>query len=346
MTPEGAQRMLHVEGLSKQFHVKRRGKRKAAIVKAVTDVSFTVRAGSTLGIVGESGCGKSTLARLLAGLESPTSGSASVDGVDLFGQERKSRLERATRLQMVFQDPYTSLDPRMRIIDVVSEPWEVHRGILERSARRGRAEELMRLVGLDPAMLTAPGRSLSGGQRQRVGLARALALDPKILVLDEPVSALDVSVQAQVVELLREIQARTAMTMIFIAHDLAVVRSLASHVAVMYLGRIVETGTTMDVFANPRHPYTQALLASAPSFRRTEAGTTKVIIHGEAPSPRNIPTGCSFRTRCPIARDECAVDVPRLEMREDIAHPVACHFPPAEALFSTHIEHRNERQSQ
>ena len=316
--------VLEVEQVTKEFQVKRRGNTPAGVVKAVTEVSLEVRRGETLGIVGESGCGKSTLARLLAGLEEPTSGSGTLAGIDLFTSSRGNRRERAQRLQMVFQDPYTSLDPRMSIFELISEPWAVNRGLLKKSLWRARVQELLDLVGLDPSMVSSSGRSLSGGQRQRIGIARALALEPDVLVLDEPVSALDVSIQAQIVELLRVVQARTEMAMIFIAHDLAVVRSLATEVAVMYLGRVVERGPTESVFTDPQHPYTQALLAAAPSFYEPGA-TRQLTLKGEVPSPRNIPSGCPFRTRCWKAQDICATDRPALVSRG--THPVACHFP-------------------
>jgi len=315
--------VLHVERVTKEFKIKRRGRRPGGSVKAVTEVSLSLKAGETLGIVGESGCGKSTLARMLAGLEQPSSGTGSLADIPLFS-DRIDRLERARRLQMVFQDPYTSHDPRMTILELISEPWAVHKGSVKRSEWTERAQELLTLVGLDPAMVTSSVRSLSGGQRQRIGLARALALDPQVLVLDEPVSALDVSIQAQIVELLREIQATKGMAMVFIAHDLAVVRSLATQVAVMYLGRIVEQGPTDAVFEHPQHPYTQALIAAAPSFRAPSAPGER-LLKGEPPSPRKVPSGCPFRTRCWKAQDVCATDRPLLA--GEGSHVVACHFP-------------------
>ncbi|MFJ4029541.1 ABC transporter ATP-binding protein [Paenarthrobacter sp. NPDC089989] len=319
-----AQPALDVRNLTKKFKVKRSRSSKKGIVQAVAGVDLQVRPGTTLGIVGESGCGKSTLARLLAGLESPTSGEGSIDGLSAFSTHRAERLERARKLQMVFQDPYTSLDPRMTIFELLSEPWSVHKGFLPKNQWRPTAEKTLELVGLDPALASSTVRSLSGGQRQRIGLARALALRPKILVLDEPVSALDVSVQAQIVELLRELQTRTGMAMIFITHDLAVVRSLATEIAVMYLGRVVETGPTESVYGNPQHPYTQALLSAAPSFHQPST-ERQLVLQGEVPSPRNIPSGCPFRTRCWKAQDVCSTDRPPL-----VSHglqPVACHFP-------------------
>lgn len=316
--------VLDVHNLTKEFSVKRSRSTKKGIVCAVNRVDLSVTPGTTLGIVGESGCGKSTLARLLAGLEEPTTGEGTIGGMDAFVTKRAQRLQRARRLQMVFQDPYTSLDPRMTIFELLSEPWVVHRGFLPRNQWRAKAEQTLELVGLDPALITSTVRSLSGGQRQRIGLARALALDPQILVLDEPVSALDVSVQAQIVELLRDIQERTGMAMIFIAHDLAVVRSLATDIAVMYLGRVVEAGPTEAVYGNPQHPYTQALLSAAPSFQQPST-ERQLVLQGEVPSPRNIPSGCPFRTRCWKASDICASDRP--ELISHGAQPVACHFP-------------------
>ncbi|WP_241709890.1 ABC transporter ATP-binding protein [Arthrobacter bambusae] len=315
---------LEIHGVTKKFNVKRSRSSKKGIVQAVTGVDLTVRPGTTLGIVGESGCGKSTLARLLAGLEHPTSGEGQIAGLDAFSTKRAQRLERARKLQMVFQDPYTSLDPRMTIFQLLSEPWSVHRGFLPKDQWQATAEKTLEIVGLDPSLLTSTVRSLSGGQRQRIGLARALALRPKVLVLDEPVSALDVSVQAQIVELLRDLQTQTGMAMIFIAHDLAVVRSLATDVAVMYLGRVVETGPTEPVYNNPQHPYTQALLSAAPSFHQPST-ERQLVLQGEVPSPRNIPSGCPFRTRCWKAQDVCSTDRPTLESHS--RHPAACHFP-------------------
>ncbi|SNT48573.1 ABC transporter ATP-binding protein [Rhodococcoides kyotonense] len=316
--------ILQIQDVSKTYRVKATKTSRSTEVRAVNDVCLAVRPGAALGIVGESGCGKSTLARLLAGLESPTGGSGTLADRDVFSTRREQRLARAREIQMVFQDPYTSLDPRMTIFELISEPWAIHRGYLDKAKWRDRVRDLLEVVGLDPALAASTVRSLSGGQRQRIGLARALALEPNILILDEPVSALDVSVQAQVIELLRTIQSTTGMAMIFIAHDLAVVRSLTSEIGVMYLGRIVETGPTEDVYGNPQHPYTQALLSAAPSFNQPSA-RKRLVLEGEVPSPRNIPVGCPFRTRCWKAHDICTAERPELSSHG--GHPVACHFP-------------------
>jgi oligopeptide transport system ATP-binding protein len=294
-------------------------------VRAVDDISFELHAGETLGIVGESGSGKSTLARVLMGLERPTSGSASLCGEELFTSSRDG-VHRARRImQMVFQDPYSSLDPRMSVFELVSEPWTIHQNVVAPQDRRAKAAELLIKVGLDPSDMNKIARAFSGGQRQRIGIARALALSPSVLILDEPVSALDVSIQAQIIELLRDLQDDFGLAMIFIAHDLAVVRSLAHRVAVMYLGRIVETGLADDVYERPRHPYTRALLSSVPALRH-ERTTTRIKLVGEIPSAIDPPSGCRFRTRCWKAQAVCAEDAPPL-VADDKTQEVACFFP-------------------
>lgn len=318
---------LAVSHLKKTFHLKRTRSRAKGELTAVDDVSLTIAPGQTLGLVGESGCGKSTLARILAGLETSTHGDIEVAGQPIpQGQRKADRLTRSSRLQMMFQDPYTSLDPRMTVFDLITEPWVVHRGFLPKNQWRTAAGAIFEQVGLDPDLLDSRPTALSGGQRQRVGLARAMAIHPQVLVLDEPVSGLDVSVQAQIIELLRDVQRDRQMAMIFISHDLAVVRSLATQVAVMYLGRIVEAGPTEEVFGNPRHPYTVALLSAAPSLTVSSRANRRILA-GEIPSPRDVPSGCSFRTRCWKAQPDCAATRPLTTEMGSTDHTAACFHP-------------------
>jgi oligopeptide transport system ATP-binding protein len=296
-------------------------------VSAVDGVSLTLRAGETLGIVGESGCGKSTLARMLVGLEKPDGGTLRYHGDDVTaGRVRDRRLLRRG-VQMIFQDPYTSLDPRMTVADLIAEPLAATRTGTAAS-RRERVAELLELVGLAPSMMSRFPHQFSGGQRQRIGIARALALDPDVLVCDEPVSALDVSVQAQVINLLGDLQTRLGVSILFIAHDLSVVRHIADRVAVMYLGRIAEEGDTATIYDQPSHPYTQALLSASPTLDRADRGrlARRRVLQGEPPSPVNPPTGCRFNPRCWLATDECRTDVPlRREFPEGALRTVACH---------------------
>jgi len=297
-------------------------------VHAVSDVSLGLRAGETLGVVGESGCGKSTLARLLVGLERPDRGRVRFKGTDVSQRRRPRELRR--HVQMVFQDPFTSLNPRLTVANVIGEPLDVHGLAPDRQQRRERIGELLELVGLDPTHAARFPHEFSGGQRQRIGIARALACEPEVLVCDEPVSALDVSVQAQVVRLLRGLQARLGVAILFIAHDLSVVRNLSHRVAVMYLGKIVETGEVSEVYAAPAHPYTQALLSAVPEPdpQLARAGQ-RIRLDGEPPSPTHPPPGCTFHTRCWHATEVCRTDVPALEHRTGSGAPLphlsACH---------------------
>jgi oligopeptide/dipeptide ABC transporter ATP-binding protein len=291
-------------------------------------VSFELRRGETLGIVGESGCGKSTLARLLMRLDEPTAGAAFYHGRNIFDASHEELRRLRRNVQMVMQDPYTSLNPRMTVADIVGEPFEIHPEVVPQRDRRARVRELLDLVGLSPEHIHRYPHQFSGGQRQRIGIARALALRPEVIVCDEPVSALDVSIQAQIINLLESLRKTLGMSYIFIAHDLSVVRHVADRVAVMYLGKIVEIGTREEIYGRPTHPYTQALLSAAPVPDPKRRGRRRIIrLEGDVPSPANPPSGCRFRTRCWKATDRCAAEEPALVDRPEAdPHPSACHF--------------------
>ncbi len=322
----GGEPLLEVERLVKHFPARGRGLLRSggAPVRAVDDVSFTLHRGETLGIVGESGCGKSTLARTLLRLVEPTGGRVRFAGEDLFRLSRREMRERRRHLQLVFQDPFASLNPRMTVAEIVREPWSIFRGAVPRREWRERTLELLVQVGLSPDDAHRYPHQFSGGQRQRIGIARALALNPKLIVCDEPVSALDLSIQAQILNLLAEVQEKFGLSCIFIAHDLSVVRHISDRVAVMYLGKIVEIGGWQEVYERAAHPYTQALLSAAPAIEPEERGA-RIILEGEAPSAVAPPSGCRFRTRCWKAAPVCAAEEPALEARAS-AHPTACHF--------------------
>ncbi|RIV38599.1 ABC transporter ATP-binding protein [Micromonospora radicis] len=302
-------------------------KKQIGAVRAVDGVNLELRRGETLGIVGESGCGKSTLARMLVGLETPTSGDLFVQGKNMSKVGAEERRRGRRNIQLVMQDPYTSLNPRMTVGDIIGEPFEVHPDVVPKGSRRRKVQELLELVGLNPDHINRYPHQFSGGQRQRIGIARALALNPEIILCDEPVSALDVSIQAQVINLLEKLQNELGLSYVFIAHDLSVVRHIADRVAVMYLGKIVEIGTEDEIYESPTHPYTQALLSAVPvPDPKLRGQRDQIVLVGDVPSPANPPSGCRFRTRCWKAQDICAEQEPLLQIRDKSGHPSACHF--------------------
>ena len=323
--------LLVVEDLQKYFPVTRGliFQKEVAQVKAVDGVNFTLNAGETLGVVGESGCGKSTMARCIARLLEPTGGKITFDGRDITHLDRNGMRPVRRDMMMVFQDPYASLNARMRVGAIVAEPLEVH-GIGTDSDRKRRVQELLEIVGLNPEHYNRFPHEFSGGQRQRIGIARALAINPKLIICDEPVSALDVSVQAQILNLLKDLQQDFQLTYVFIAHDLNVVRHVSDRVMVMYLGKPVETGGKVDLYAAPKHPYTGALLSAAPIADPTLGRARKqIVLTGDVPSPLNPPEACRFHPRCPRFVDgKCNVDEPLLTPVSGAQeHEYACHFP-------------------
>jgi oligopeptide transport system ATP-binding protein len=322
--------ILQAENLVKHYPIKAGVlRRTVGHVKALDGVSFELYKGETLGIVGESGCGKSTLGRMLLRLEEPTAGKLIFDGVDVYSQKGSAMRRLRRDIQIVFQDPYTSLNPRKTVGDIVGEPFEIHTDVLPKGDRRQRVQQLLELVGLNPEHINRYPHQFSGGQRQRIGIARGLALNPKVIICDEPVSALDVSVQAQVVNLLAELQTGLGLAYIFIAHDLSVVRHISDRVGVMYLGKIVEIGDEDQIYSRPTHPYTQALLSAVPMPDPTlREVREQIVLTGDVPSPANPPPGCSFHTRCWKAQEICSVEEPPLIARSDgqSSHDSACHF--------------------
>jgi oligopeptide/dipeptide ABC transporter ATP-binding protein len=323
--------LVHVEGLVKRFRVRSdQFRRSREEVRAVDGVDLDVRRGETIGLVGETGCGKSTLARCITRLYDITDGRVVFDGDDISTLSRRRLRPYRLQMQMIFQDPYGSLNPRRRVGSIIGDPFAIH-GISSGAERKRNVQELMELVGLNPEHYNRFPAEFSGGQRQRIGVARALALRPKLIVCDEPVSALDVSIQAQVVNLLQDLQDEFSLTYVFIAHDLSVIRHVSDRIAVMYLGRIVELADAEEIFARPRHPYTNALLSAIPEI--DEAGGDprrhRIILRGDVPSPIDPPSGCRFHPRCPKAQPTCAEVDPQLEPAAGDArgHAVACHYP-------------------
>ncbi|WP_127572019.1 ABC transporter ATP-binding protein [Paenibacillus xylaniclasticus] len=319
--PSHSDPLLQIRDLNKHFNLGG-----GQILKAVNDVNLTIGRGETLGVVGESGCGKSTLGRTVLRLYEPTSGQVIFDGKSLYDLKGSAMKSIRRDMQMIFQDPYASLNPRMTITDVIGEALDIHKLAGSRAERRKKVESLLDIVGLNPDHATRYPHEFSGGQRQRIGIARALAVEPKFIIADEPISALDVSIQAQVVNLLQDLQRQMGLTYMFIAHDLSMVKHISDRVAVMYLGRVVELADSDELYANPAHPYTQALLSAIPiPDPDVESERERITLKGELPSPINPPSGCPFRTRCPLATEKCAKDMPALaEVKQ--GHFAACHY--------------------
>ena len=314
--------LLEARNLKKQFALPSAPYSSSKVISAVDGVSITLAHGETLGLAGESGCGKSTVAKLMMGLEEPTSGDILFRGKSLSKFDRTEKDLFRRTVQMIFQDPYSSLNPRMRISDIIGEPLLIHR-ITSKHDYKGTVLDLMQRVGLPPEQYDRYPHEFSGGQRQRIGVARALALTPEIIIADEPLSALDISIQAQIINLLIELQQSLGLSYLLISHDLAVIRHLSTKVAVMYLGRIVEQARTENLFTTPRHPYTMALLAAIPGFGTAARSVT--LLEGDIPSPISAPSGCPFHPRCPYRKDICTTVVPELE--EKVAgHFASCHF--------------------
>ncbi|HYR91081.1 MAG TPA: dipeptide ABC transporter ATP-binding protein [Terriglobia bacterium] len=322
--PDAAEPILSVRNLKKYFPI-RRGvlARVAAHVKAVDDISFDINKGETFGLVGESGCGKTTAGRAVLRLIEPDMGTIRFDGIDLLSLSSQELRRRRRDMQIIFQDPYASLNPRMTIRTIVGEPFAIH-GIARGSERDDRVTNLLKTVGLDPSVQSRYPHEFSGGQRQRIGIARALALKPKLVVADEPVSALDVSIQAQIINLLGDLQQEFGLTYLFISHAIPVIEHISTRIGVMYLGKLVEVGTSAQICLAPKHPYTQALLSAVP-IPDPGARKQRVVLKGDVPTPINPPSGCRFHTRCPVAIDRCKVEEPPLREIED-GRDAACHL--------------------
>ncbi|WP_380285582.1 ABC transporter ATP-binding protein [Kitasatospora purpeofusca] len=325
--------ILEVRDLVKHFPLTRGVlfKKQVGAVKAVDGVSFDLMQGETLGVVGESGCGKSTLAKVLMNLEPATGGSVRYKGEEISRLSGSALKAVRRNIQMVFQDPYTSLNPRMTVGDIIGEPFEIHPEVAPKGDRRKAVQDLLDVVGLNPEYINRYPHQFSGGQRQRIGIARGLALKPEVIICDEPVSALDVSVQAQVINLLEQLQSEFNLSYMFIAHDLSIVRHISNRVGVMYLGKLVEIGTDREIYDHATHPYTQALLSAVPVPDPTaRENRDRIVLTGDVPSPANPPSGCRFRTRCWKAQEKCAVEVPLLAVPGWLggaaAHESACHF--------------------
>lgn len=319
--------LVEVRDLKKYFPM-RKGilRRQTVQVKAVDGISFDVFEQETLGLVGESGCGKSTTGNTILRLLKPTAGTVHFDGVDLAGLEGEALRKMRQHIQMIFQNPYASLDPRQTVNQIVSEPLRTFKPEMSKQDREAKVRDLLRLVGLSPAFINRYPHEFSGGQQQRIGIARALALDPAFIVCDEPIAALDVSIQAQVVNLLRRLQKQLGLTYLFISHDLSMVRFISDRIAVMYLGKIVEIAPKADLYQDPLHPYTQALLSAVPVANpQKERSRQQIILQGDVPSPANPPPGCNFNTRCPLAFERCFVDEPDLRETKT-GHWTACHL--------------------
>ncbi|KUL41970.1 ABC transporter ATP-binding protein [Streptomyces regalis] len=334
-----AEPILEVSGLYKHYPLTQGVlfKKQVGAVKAVDGVDFTLRRGETLGIVGESGCGKSTVAKMLVNLERPTAGSIKYKGEDITKLSGRALKAVRRNIQMVFQDPYTSLNPRMTVGDIIGEPYDIHPEVAPKGDRRRKVRDLLDVVGLNPEYINRYPHQFSGGQRQRIGIARGLALRPEVIVADEPVSALDVSVQAQVINLMDRLQNEFKLSYVFIAHDLSIVRHISDRVGVMYLGRIVEIGKDAEIYDHPTHPYTQALLSAVPvPDPEAREHRERIILAGDVPSPTNVPSGCRFRTRCWKAQERCVLEAPPLTVPSHFAqasgpeaHASACHFAEA-----------------
>ncbi|MCX4829141.1 dipeptide ABC transporter ATP-binding protein [Streptomyces sp. NBC_01016] len=341
----GHEPLLQVRGLTKHYPLTRGVlvQKQVGSVKAVDGVDFDLGQGETLGIVGESGCGKSTVAKMLVNLERPTAGVITYKGEDITTLSGRALKAVRRNIQMVFQDPYTSLNPRMTVGDIIGEPYEIHPEVAPKGDRRKKVQDLLDVVGLNPEYINRYPHQFSGGQRQRIGIARGLALRPEIIVADEPVSALDVSVQAQVINLMDRLQNEFDLSYVFIAHDLSIVRHISDRVGVMYLGRIVEIGSDAEIYDHPTHPYTQALLSAVPvPDPEAREGRERIIISGDVPSPANPPSGCRFRTRCWKAQQKCTDEVPLLAVPEvfrggdtPASHPSACHFAEEKQVVPT-----------